>query len=156
MTIRCIPSTRNDFIGRADFIIEPASCQVSTDVKDLKHINSFLEAESGGRGTGKDCIGKNAKHTVVKVPVGTIVRNTAGDVLADLDEAGMMFIAARGGAGGHGNAFFASDVQQSPRICEYGAQGEECEYVLEIRSMAHLGLVIKHADTFFIALTKSA
>lgn len=53
----------------------------------------------------------------------------------------MMFIAARGGAGGHGNAFFKSDVYQVPRISEYGAKGEDFQYVLEISSMAHVGLV---------------
>ena len=115
--------------------------QVSTDMKDLRHITPLLKAPSGEKGYKKDCFGKNAEHTVVKVPVGTIVRNTDGDILADLDEVGMMFIAARGGAGGHGNAFFSSDTQQSPLICEYGAQGEEQQYVLEVRSMAHIGLV---------------
>lgn len=69
------------------------------------------------------------------------MRDTNGKILADLSEIGMMFIAARGGAGGHGNAFFKSDTQQSPQICEYGADGENLQYVLEVRSMAHIGLV---------------
>lgn len=73
--------------------------------------------------------------------MGTIIRDIDGNVLADLDEEQMMFIAARGGAGGHGNAFFTSDTQQSPKIAEYGAIGEDKQYVLEVRSMAHVGLV---------------
>lgn len=54
---------------------------------------------------------------------------------------GMMFVAARGGAGGKGNHYFITDTEQAPEICEYGANGEEIEYVLELRSMAHVGLV---------------
>lgn len=115
--------------------------QAKTDMKDLKHIESVIKAENGEKGNSKDCFGENAEHEVVKVPIGTIVRDVEGKILADLDKDGMMFIAARGGAGGHGNAFFKSDTQQSPEICEYGAIGENLEYVLEIRSMAHMGLV---------------
>lgn len=111
-------------------------------MKDLVHFKPLINADHGEQGYNKDCHGKNANHTVIKVPIGTIVRNSNGDILADMDEEGMMFIAARGGAGGHGNAFFASDTQQSPKIAEIGAVGEENQYVLEIRSMAHVGLVI--------------
>ena len=53
-----------------------------------------------------------------------------------------MFVAARGGAGGKGNHFFVTDTEQAPEVCEYGAVGEELEYTLEIRSMAHVGLVM--------------
>lgn len=115
--------------------------QAKMDVKDLRHINSMIKAENGEKGYNKDCFGKNAEHNVVKVPIGTIVRDVDGKILADLDKEGMMFIAARGGAGGHGNAFFKSDTQQTPEICEYGAVGENLQYVLEVRSMAHIGLV---------------
>ncbi|XP_076683099.1 mitochondrial ribosome-associated GTPase 2 [Andrena cerasifolii] len=115
--------------------------KVTTNIKDLSHISSVLKAEDGERGHNKDCFGKNAKHTIVDVPVGTIIRNPEGKIVADLNEEGFMFVAARGGAGGHGNAFFKSDVQQSPVVSEYGAHGEDLQYVLEIRSMAHIGLI---------------
>lgn len=110
-------------------------------MKDLRNVQSVIRAEDGEKGYTKDCFGKNAEHNVVKVPVGTIVRDLNNKILADLNQDGMMFIAARGGAGGHGNAFFKSDTQQSPEISEYGAIGEDLRYVLEIRSMAHVGLV---------------
>lgn len=115
--------------------------QASSDVKDLKYIDSVIKADDGEKGYSKDCFGKNAVHKVAKVPIGTIVRDVDGRIVADLGKEGMMFIAARGGAGGHGNAFFKSDTQQSPEICEYGAIGENLQYVLEVRSMAHIGLV---------------
>lgn len=89
----------------------------------------------------KDCFGKNADHLVIKVPTGTIVRAPDGKIVADLTNAGTMFIAARGGAGGHGNAFFKSDTEQSPKISEYGGKGESYQYLLEVRSMANIGLV---------------
>ncbi|XP_011636343.1 mitochondrial ribosome-associated GTPase 2 isoform X2 [Pogonomyrmex barbatus] len=115
--------------------------EASSNVKDLKHINSVIKAKNGEKGYSKNCFGKNAEHNVVNVPIGTIVRDVSGTILADLDKTGMMFIAARGGAGGHGNAFFTSDTQQAPEICEYGATGEDLQYVLETRSMAHIGLL---------------
>ena len=90
----------------------------------------------------KNCDGKNADHLIIKVPVGTIVRDLDGKVVADLEEEGMMFIAARGGAGGHGNPYFKSETHQTPLISEYGATGESQQYVLEVKSMAHIGLVI--------------
>jgi GTPase involved in cell partitioning and DNA repair len=77
----------------------------------------------------------------VQVPIGTIVKTSTGRVVGDLKDEGTMFVAARGGAGGHGNHFFISDTLQAPKIAEYGAEGEELQYVLEVRSMAHIGLV---------------
>ncbi|XP_018360126.1 PREDICTED: mitochondrial ribosome-associated GTPase 2 isoform X2 [Trachymyrmex cornetzi] len=115
--------------------------EATSSIKDLRYINSVIRAEDGEKGYSKDCFGKNAEHNVVKVPIGTIVRDVKGKILADLSKEGMMFIAARGGAGGHGNAFFKSDTQQTPEICEYGAIGENLQYVLEVRSMAHIGLI---------------
>ncbi|XP_043489912.1 mitochondrial ribosome-associated GTPase 2 isoform X1 [Polistes fuscatus] len=115
--------------------------QVSKNTKDLKHIQSIFKAEDGENGASKNCHGKCAEHNIIPVPIGTIIRNIEGTILADLDQENSMFIAARGGAGGHGNPFFTSDTQQSPKICEYGANGEDLQYILEVRSMAHIGLI---------------
>ncbi|XP_072754972.1 mitochondrial ribosome-associated GTPase 2 isoform X3 [Anoplolepis gracilipes] len=115
--------------------------QAKKNMKDLRNVQSMIRAEDGEKGYTKDCFGKNAEHKIIEVPVGTIVRDLNSRILVDLDQDGMMFIAARGGAGGHGNAFFKSDSQQSPEISEYGAVGESLQYVLEIRSMAHVGLI---------------
>lgn len=54
-----------------------------------------------------------------------------------------MFLAARGGAGGRGNHFFASDLEPAPKIAEIGAKGEKIVYAIELTSMAHFGLVSK-------------
>ncbi|XP_044742696.1 mitochondrial ribosome-associated GTPase 2 [Chrysoperla carnea] len=115
--------------------------EASKDVKDLTHVTSVLQADLGEKGSGKNCHGKNAQHTIVKVPIGTIIKNSKNIIIGDLEKDGTMFVAAKGGAGGKGNHFFVSDTEQAPYICEYGAEGEDLQYTLEIRSMAHIGLV---------------
>ncbi len=62
-------------------------------------------------------------------------------MVADLYEERMMFLAARGGAGGKGNHFFASELQPTPKVAEMGAEGETIVYNVELSSMAHFGLV---------------
>lgn len=115
--------------------------RASVDVKDLNYVTAIIKAENGEKGSNKDCNGKSAMHNVIKVPLGTIVKNRYGVVIGDLDLDGTMFVAARGGAGGKGNHYFVTDTEQAPEICEFGATGEDLEYILEIRSMAHIGLV---------------
>ncbi|XP_034950603.1 mitochondrial ribosome-associated GTPase 2 [Chelonus insularis] len=115
--------------------------EASNVVKDLHHVTTFTQAQNGEKGMNKNCYGKNAENTVIKVPIGTIVRDLDGKILVDLEEEGMMFVAARGGAGGHGNLFFTSDLNQAPKVCEFGGEGEDKQYVLEIKSMAHVGLI---------------
>jgi len=53
----------------------------------------------------------------------------------------MMYLAARGGAGGHGNHYFISDTLQAPSIAELGGEGELRKYILEVKTMANIGLV---------------
>lgn len=104
-------------------------------------MSSVITGEDGEKGYSKDCHGKNASHTIVKVPVGTIVKSSSGRVVGDLNLEGMMFVAARGGAGGKGNHYFLSNTNTAPDVCEYGAIGEEMAYHLELRSMAHVGFI---------------
>lgn len=109
---------------------------------------SRIQGSDGANGRNKDCHGKNANHEIIEVPVGTIIRNKTGIIVGDLSRNDLMFMAARGGAGGKGNHFFITDTNQSPKICQYGAAGEQIEYVLEVKSMAHIGLV-SSVETFF-------
>ncbi|CAG9772038.1 unnamed protein product [Ceutorhynchus assimilis] len=115
--------------------------QATSDVRDLSQVPTVAKACNGEKGGNKDCNGKNAEHLLLKVPVGTVIKNSEGKVIGDLSKAGLMFVAARGGAGGKGNHFFITDIEQTPKICEYGAMGEDTEYIIEIRSMAHVGLI---------------
>lgn len=115
--------------------------EANNGIRGLNHINPIVQAASGQKGFSKDCHGRNANHTVVQVPVGTVFKNESGRVVADLHEERMMFLAARGGAGGKGNHFFCSESQPVPRIAEVGAEGESIVYTIELSSMAHFGLL---------------
>ncbi|KAE8744290.1 hypothetical protein FOCC_FOCC009105 [Frankliniella occidentalis] len=113
----------------------------STDVRDLAHIPAVIRADNGEPGLNKNRFGKNAKHTVVKVPIGTVIKNEEGKVVGDMELNDTLFVAARGGAGGHGNAYFRTDVNQTPQVAEFGAAGESILYFIEMRSMADIGLI---------------
>ncbi|XP_075989757.1 mitochondrial ribosome-associated GTPase 2 [Anticarsia gemmatalis] len=115
--------------------------QAAHSTKSLNNCKSVIQAKHGEKGYNKECNGKNATHVIVPVPIGTIIRDETGKVIGDLDVEGKMFVAARGGAGGRGNKFFLTDTEQAPDIAELGANGETKYYTLEVRSMAHIGLI---------------
>ncbi len=92
---------------------------------------------SGGKGKRH---GKSADNLVLKVPVGTVVRESDA-LLADLDEPGARTVVARGGAGGYGNAHFTSSRRQTPRLAERGEPGEAKRLELELKLVADIGLV---------------
>lgn len=99
-------------------------------------------AEDGQHGKGKLMHGRDGEDLIIKVPVGTIVRDAeTGEVLADLDEPGKSVVVARGGMGGRGNAHFKSSTYQAPRVAEKGEPGEERWLELELKLLADVGLV---------------
>ncbi len=99
-------------------------------------------ARSGQHGMGSDCNGRAAEDLVLRVPVGTIIRDQAtGDRIVDLDEADAEWIACKGGRGGLGNMNFATSVRQSPRFAQPGEEGELKALLLELRLLADVGLV---------------
>lgn len=108
---------------------------------DLRH-NPRQVAENGAHGAGKQRDGADGADCIVKVPVGTIVRNIDTDeVLADLTAPEQRVAAARGGIGGKGNSRFKSSTFQAPRVAEKGEPGEEREISLEVKLIADVGLV---------------
>lgn len=116
--------------------------EADQQVKCLSNVNSLLKGESGEDGMSKDMAGKNGEHLIVKVPVGTLVKDKlTGRLIADLDVNGSKFLAARGGQGGKGNHYFLNNTNRHPRVAEVGAQGESNRYTLELKCMAHSGLV---------------
>ncbi len=101
-----------------------------------------LKADPGNPGGTNNKHGRNGKHMLVQVPVGTIVMNAEGTaVLADLTEDGQEAIIAKGGKGGFGNAHFTSSSRQAPAFAEKGEPGEELEALLELKMIADVGLV---------------
>ena len=99
-----------------------------------------LKGESGQAGAKRDRHGKSGEKTIVKVPVGTLVKRD-GRVIADFTHDGQEMVIARGGDGGFGNAHFKSSVRQAPRIAEKGEPGDEFEAELELKLLADVGLV---------------
>jgi GTPase len=102
----------------------------------------LYRARSGTHGKGKDQHGRGAPDLVIRVPVGTLVKDdTTGELLADLDQPGSTYLAARGGRGGRGNARFATSRNTAPRRFEGGQPGEERSLLLELKLIADVGLV---------------
>ena len=115
--------------------------EASSRVRDLGHIKGKVQAPRGGAGRNKSRHAKDARHLVLPVPVGTVLRNLEGVMVADLAREGTCFLAAKGGAGGKGNAHFKTATRRCPEIAESGGRGEELEYTLELRTMADIGLI---------------
>ena len=104
--------------------------------------NRHFSAENGGDGRSKDMHGRRGQNLIIKVPLGTIIRNKeTGDVLADIDEAGAEVVIARGGRGGRGNARFATPSNRAPREHEPGEVTEPLELGLELKLIADVALV---------------
>ncbi len=100
------------------------------------------KAKKGSHGEGGNRHGKNGSDVVLKVPVGTIVRERDGqEILFDFIRDGESYLAAAGGKGGRGNASFASSTRQAPRFREEGKPGEEKDLTLELKLIADVGLI---------------
>jgi len=105
------------------------------------HHRPHALARSGKQGQGGFKAGANAEDLELRVPDGTVVFDTAGAVVVDLVGPGTRFVAAEGGRGGLGNAALASAARKAPGFALLGEPGEARELVLELRSMADVGLV---------------
>ncbi len=106
------------------------------------HHKRQVRAPRGRHGQGSNKTGASGKDVVVKVPLGTVVRDhVSGEQLADLVAAGQEVVVARGGDGGRGNARFATSTNQAPRRADPGRPGEEREVDLELKLLADVGLV---------------
>jgi GTP-binding protein len=105
------------------------------------HYRRQAKAGNGKQGQGSNCSGAIGDDLVLAVPDGTVVLTEDGEQLADLVGVGTRFVAAQGGKGGLGNAALASAVRRAPGFALLGEPGEERELVLELRSLADVGLV---------------
>lgn len=102
----------------------------------------FYKAEDGERGKTKKQYGKKGQDLILKVPVGTLVKDAdSGKVIIDMKEHGQVYTIAKGGKGGRGNAKFATSTRQAPKFAETGTEGEEITVILELKLLADVGLV---------------
>ena len=108
------------------------------DLRYQKHI----KANPGKNGEGKNKNGSSAENTIIKVPVGTTVKdNETGVVIADLIKNNEEVVVAYGGRGGRGNVSLATRQNPCPSFCEYGEPGENRKIKVELRMLADVGLV---------------
>ena len=125
--------------GHGGDIILEVSNQVHT-LLDFQY-RPHVKAKRGGNGEGDMRNGARGEDLVLEVPVGTVVRGEKGEVLADLTVPGTRFIAAEGGYGGLGNAALANAKRKAPGFALKGEPGEAHDLILELKSMADVGLV---------------
>ncbi len=126
--------------GRGGSVVLVASKRLQS-LLDFKFRVHF-KAKNGEHGKGSDKHGKNGADCVIHVPAGTIVKDSRTDeILADLVEDGQRHVAAHGGAGGLGNAHFATSTRQAPRYAQPGRPGEEKELRLILKLLADVGII---------------
>ncbi|MBN2780374.1 MAG: GTPase ObgE, partial [Candidatus Marinimicrobia bacterium] len=126
--------------GHGGNVIFQASVQLHT-LQDIRY-NRTYKAGNGRPGEGNNCSGKKGEDIVIKVPVGTLIRERDEDrVMVDMIEDGQTFTAAKGGNGGWGNQHFATSTNKTPRFAKPGQPGETHEVELELKILADVGLV---------------
>ena len=111
-----------------------------TDLSDYAR-RARRHAPAGGDGAGGRKTGRQGADLVLDVPVGTVVLDQDGALIADLDRAGAREVIVAGGAGGRGNVHFKSSTRQAPEHAEPGEPGEERTVVLDLKLIADVGLV---------------
>ena len=111
-----------------------------TTLMDFRYKRKYT-APSGGNGQGSNMKGRNGEDLIIRVPLGTVVRDAeSGDVIKDMSDQ-EDYVLARGGRGGWGNQHFATPTRQAPRFAKAGLPGESHDVVLELKLLADVGLV---------------
>ena len=126
--------------GRGGSVVLVADQNLRT-LMDFRYKQKY-EAQPGEDGRGRQQFGKDGEDLIIKVPVGTVVRDVeSGALMADLKEHGQSVIAAKGGKGGKGNVLFKNSVRQAPNFAESGGFAIERQIELELKLIADVGLV---------------
>ncbi|KAM9865002.1 GTPase Obg [Leucobacter aridicollis] len=125
--------------GNGGTIVLLADPQVTTLLE--YHRRPHRSAENGAYGAGDYRAGAHGAELVLPVPVGTVVKDSDGEVLADLTEAGTRFVVAEGGLGGLGNHALASQKRKAPGFALLGTEGWAGDVTLELKTIADVALV---------------
>lgn len=132
------PSGGNGGNGGSVYLIADENLSTLLDFR-YKRKYAAGKGQPGGSSL-KD--GKNGEDVIIKIPVGTIVKDAdTGKVLFDLSQNGQKVLVAKGGKGGKGNSNFATPTRRTPRFAESGKPGEEKRIILELKLIADVGLV---------------
>src|SRR3954465_14366080 len=126
--------------GRGGSIHAVADLNLNTLI-DFRYTRIF-RAKPGENGRGRDCNGKGAEDIVLRVPVGTVIKDAeTGEVIADLSKNGQRVVLAQGGKGGLGNLNFKSSINRAPKQFTRGMPGETKQLEMELRGLADVGLL---------------
>ena len=125
--------------GRGGNIVFQVDRHMSS-LMDFRYAKKFV-APNGENGSGKKCYGKDGKDLVIRVPLGTLIKDAeTGALMKDLSD-DEPFIVAKGGNGGWGNTHFATPTRQCPRFAKPGLPGEEFDLILELKLLADVGII---------------
>ena len=125
--------------GKGGDIVFVVDDNMST-LMDFRYKRKYVAA-NGADGSGKRCSGKDGESLYIRVPRGTLVRDTeTGGIMHDMSD-GKDFVAAHGGKGGWGNKHFATPTRQVPRFAKPGLPGQAHDITLELKLLADVGLV---------------
>ena len=126
--------------GKGGDIIFVADQHVST-LADYYYKTKYV-AENGANGGSKDCFGKAGEDLVLKVPLGTVIKDRAtGGIIADMFTDGQKKVVLVGGDGGKGNAKFTNARRHAPHFSQTGEKTESKQVILELKTIADVGLV---------------
>ena len=126
--------------GRGGNICVLADKNIHT-LQDVRY-NRMYRAKNGQQGSSNSKTGKDGEDIVIKIPVGTIIKdNKTKKLIADFTEDGQKEIICSGGIGGKGNVSYKTSTRQTPRYAQPGTEGQKGTYELELKVLADVGLV---------------
>ncbi|MEG1384920.1 MAG: GTPase ObgE [Oscillospiraceae bacterium] len=125
--------------GRGGNIVFKVDDNLST-LLDFRYKRKYV-AQNGENGSAKNCSGKSAEDTIIRVPRGTVIKEAeTGGILVDMSDDAEVTI-CKGGRGGFGNARFATPTRQIPRFAKTGTKGQSYDVILELKLLADVGLI---------------
>ena len=126
--------------GRGGNIIVIGDDNLNT-LQDIRY-SKVYKAKNGSPGSSNEKTGKNGEDIIIRVPLGTIIRDKKSDeIVDDIVESKQEHIVCTGGKGGLGNVNFKSSTQQSPRYAQKGLVGDSGVYEFELKILADVGLL---------------
>lgn len=146
----CVSFRRETFIprggpdggdgGDGGDVIFVASSQL-TSLQDFRFRREY-RADAGQPGSGANKAGRDGEDIIIRVPAGTIVKDTeSGEILVDLTEDDKTWVACEGGRGGKGNAHFTTSTHQAPKFAQPGEEGDARELTLELKLLADVAII---------------